>query len=120
MALLTLKFVTDVRNGDYEIVEFHGELDQSTIPSTEKQVADLLADFNRPYLIFDLTDLKFINSEGIGFVVTTHTTLLKKGQQLVICGLKKHVEDVMSLVGLPRLMQVFPTAQTAIDNLKKT
>ncbi len=118
MALLTLKFVTDVRDEHYEVVEFHGELDQSTLLNTEKQMGEFLEPFKRPVLIFDLGDLKFINSEGIGFLVSIHAKLRKKGQNLFLCGFKKNVADVLGVIGLPSLIPVFPSVTAAIEHMK--
>ena len=83
MALLTLKFVTDIRDMDYEVIEFHGELDQSNLTLTETQVADLLKSFSRKFLVFDLADLSFINSEGVGFIVSISTKLARKNQKIL-------------------------------------
>lgn len=119
MALLTLKFVTDVRNDDYGVVEFHGELDQSTLENTEKRVGEILETFKSPNLIFDFTGLKFINSEGIGFIVSTQTKLLKRNQKLIICGLRRNVEDVLNLIGLPKLISIFPSVEETIKDLRE-
>lgn len=119
MALLTLKFVTNVRDDQYEVVEFHGELDQSTLSSTEKQMGEFLEPFKRSVLIFDLSDLKFINSEGIGFLVAIHAKLRKKGQDLFLCGFKKNVADVMNVIGLPSLIPVFQSVPAAIERMKQ-
>lgn len=119
MALLTLKFVTDVRDEHYEVVEFQGELDQSTLGNTEKQVGEFLENFKRPALLFDLNNLHFINSEGIGFLVAIHTKLRKKGQDLFLCGLKKNVADVMNIIGLPGLIPTFPNVGAALEHFKQ-
>lgn len=120
MALLTLKFVTDVRDLDYEVVEFHGELDQSTLQTAEKQIVDLMVNFERSTLVFDMADLAFINSEGIGFVVNIHAKLAKKQQKLVLCGLKGNVADVFDVVGMSKLIPVYKTISEAIEQIKKS
>lgn len=119
MALLTLKFVTDVRDSDYEVVEFHGELDQSNLGDTERQIADLLGHFDREYLILDLAYLRFLNSEGIGFIVATHMKLTKKKQKLLICNAKQNVMDIFQLIGLPKLIPVLPNMAETISFIKK-
>lgn len=120
MGLLTLKLVTDVRDLDYEVVEFHGELDKSTIPTTEQQMYDLIGSFQRHFLVLDLGDLTFINSEGIGFIVSIHMKLVKKNQVLLMAGMKPNVADVLELIGLPKLIPTFATVADAIQHIKKT
>lgn len=119
MAMLTLKFVTDIRDTEYEIVEFHGELDQSTLKTAEEQIDLLLEAGKSRYFIFDLADMKFINSEGVGFIISTHVKLAKKGKQLYICAPKPNVSEVFALIGLPKLIPVFSSAAEAISFLKK-
>lgn len=118
MALLTLKFVTDVRDMDYEVVEFHGELDQSNLIQTEKQIGDLLKDFTRKFMVFDLSDLGFINSEGIGFMVSISTKLARKESKLLLTGVRANVADIFNLIGLPKLIPVVPTIADAIRLMK--
>lgn len=119
MALLTLKFTTDVRDDDYEVVEFHGELDQSTIGNAEKQVNELLENYKRKYLIFDFSNLKYTNSEGVGFVVSIHENLVKKTQSLIVCGMRHNVEEVFTAMGLPKLFPILKTISEAISSIKK-
>lgn len=119
MAFLTLKFVTDVRDNDYEVVEFHGELDKSTLDSAEEQLLKLLDSFDRGYLVFDFSDLDFINSEGIGVIVLAHAKLVTKGKQLLVCGMHKHVAEVIDAVGIGKLVPVFPKVADAINFMKK-
>lgn len=118
MTLLNLKFITDIKDNDYEVVEFHGELDSSTIPDAEKRIFGLLADYKRDYLVFDLADLNYINSEGIGFVITAQMKLAKKKQKLLLCGVRPNVAEVFDLIGVPKLVQVFPNISEAIKFIK--
>ena len=120
MALLTLKFVTDVRDPDYEVVEFHGELDQSNLAATEKQMRGALKTFDRPHLVCDLSDLHFVHSEGIGFFASMHAKLAKRGQHLALCGLKGNIADVFSAVGMDKLIPMFPSVSDAVHSIKKT
>lgn len=116
MALLTLKFAADVRNPSYAVVEFHGELDQSTRLAAETQMNEFLVSFKRPHLIFDLAELKYVNSEGIGFMMKTHASLVKNGQHLSLAGLQPNVADVFNVIGVPKIIPVFPNAKAAIDH----
>lgn len=120
MALLTLKFVTDVRDNHYEVVEFHGELDQSTLLDTEKQMNDFLEKFDRPCLIFDFSNLKYTNSEGIAFMVTVHAKLVKKGNKLLLTRVQSNVADILEVIGIGKLIPTFHTIEEAIAYVKKT
>lgn len=95
------------------MVEFHGELDQSTRQAAETQMNEFLVAFKRPKLVFDLSDLKYVNSEGIGFMMKIHASLAKNGQKLSLAGLQPNVADVMNVIGVPKIVPVFPDVQSA-------
>ncbi len=120
MGLLTLKIVTDMKESNYELFEFHGELDQSTIPNAEKEIEAKMAESKRRYFVFDFADLKFVNSEGIGFLVSMHMKLMKKGHDLVLCAFRKNVADVINLIGLPKLVKIFGSLAEALAYIQKT
>lgn len=120
MALLTLKFVTDVRDNHYEVIEFHGELDQSTLLDTEKQMNDFLEKFDRPRLIFDLANLRYTNSDGIAFMVAIHAKLAKRGSKLLLARVQPNVADIMGVIGLGKLIPTFKTIEEAIAFVKKS
>lgn len=119
MAHLTLKFVTDVFDHDYEVVEFHGELDQSTLPDAEQQLTALIEKYDRSFLILDLSDLGFINSEGIGFFLTTNKKLSDRNKKLIVCGVQAHVADVVKVMGLSDIIPVYQTINETINAIKK-
>lgn len=116
---MTLKFVTDVRDHEYEVIEFHGELDISTLTQTEQQMNELLEHYHRPYLVFDLRYLKFVNSEGIGFLVATHLKMLKKNQKLILFGAQSQVQEIFELLGFSKLIPVLKNFEEVIHFIKK-
>ena len=51
MPLLTLKFVTDISDLDYQVVEFTGELDAASVRDAEKKIFDMLPNFKHKFLL---------------------------------------------------------------------
>lgn len=119
MATLNIKFITDLGDLDYAVIEFQGDLDRETIHSAERQVEKILTLFKKHFLVFDFSGLNFINSDGIGFTVSSHMKLAVKGQELLLCGFKMNVADVINLVGVPKLIPVFQNMEDTIRYIKK-
>lgn len=115
MALLTLKFVTDLRKSHAVVVEFHGELDQSTIPNAERKLAEFLESVTFTACIFDLSNLGYINSEGLGLLVSMHTKLMKQKRELCLASPRHNVSDVFELIGLAKIIPVYPTLHEALQ-----
>lgn len=119
MAQLKLRFITDIKDDDYEVVEFDGELDKSTLSEAETQLIKLVDSLKRKYLIMDFRRLKYINSEGIGLLMSLHTKLIKNNKRIFMCGANQNVLSVLDLVGLSKLIPSFAHVADVIKFLKK-
>lgn len=117
--MLSLKFITDIRDNDYEVVEFCGEIDAATLPVAYEKINPLLEAFARPFLVFDWSAVRYTNSDGVGFIMTVHESLQRTGATLILVGLAPQVADVCSAVGLPTIIPLFHSLQEAIVFMKK-
>lgn len=120
MALITLKFITDINDLDYQVIEFSGELDSASLRDVEKKIFEFLPSFKHKFLLFDFTDLKFINSEGVGFVAVAQEKLKQLGKQLILFGSSRHVADVFDAVGFEKILPMFHSIREAINFIKKS
>jgi len=55
-------------------------------------------------LVFDLTDLDYIDSAGLGMLVFTYGTLNEKGGTLRLCGVASRIASVLKLTKTDELM----------------
>lgn len=117
--MLSIKFITDIRDTAYEVVEFDGEIDAATLPGAYKKINSLLESYTRPFLVFDWRAVRYTNSDGVGLLMTVYDSLTQKGGVLILIGLQPQVADVCSAVGLPTIMPLFKTLQDAIVFMKK-
>ena len=106
--------ITDGKSANIKVVHLTGELDEVTVEEVRKYVDPLLADTNVHQLIFDFTNLKFINSKGIGYLVSVHTHLTKNGRSLIMAAAAESVMDVISLVGLTNIIPYYATLEEAL------
>ena len=81
----------------------------------EWQLADLLRD-NQTKVVFDLTELKQLDSTGIGIVVMCSGKLKKAGGELRIAGAAGMVENVLRMTSVDHIVRMFPTAAAATEN----
>lgn len=109
--------ILEIKNrneGSAAVVEFHGEIDASSVELVKSQVTPIVENDVSGKFIFDCTDLKFINSAGIGQFMAFHTKLAKKDKKLLLVGLQPQVKDVFDLIGLTQLLQTFPDVKSAL------
>jgi len=87
-----------------KVVALEGEMDEPSLQDIRLNLDPVLNDMNAKALIFDLKDLAYINSKGIGYLVAVHTHLSKGQRKLILCSAQETVMDVMSLVGLTSII----------------
>ena len=92
-------------------------MDESSLETVKPQIDSVLNDTNVKYLILNLTQLSFINSKGIGYLVFIHTHLSKDQRELILAGANEEVMDVISLVGLTTIVKYFNTLEEALTGL---
>ncbi len=110
--------IADGPNPSVKVISLTGEMDETSIDALKTQLDPLLADQNLKVLLFDFRQLEFINSKGIGYLVSVHTHLSKDKREMVIAGANEAVMDVISLVGLTTIIKYFNTVEEALATLQ--
>lgn len=111
---LKIEVVDSLAGQSYSLVKFFGDFDKAGYLELKEKLNSLVHDFELEDLVFDFHGLRFINSEGIGFLMEIHSHLSKKSKKLVLIGLNSNVEDIFSTVGI---MTVIPTFEELSDYL---
>ena len=106
-------------DGDYKLVKFTGDLDKAGLEAVKDQLDKLVDSLEEKRIVFDFTDLNFINSEGIGFLMTLHIRLTKKEKDLIIVGAADHVYDVLKVIGLINVIKIFNTMTEFKESIKE-
>ncbi len=73
-----------------------------------------LRDDRKRYLL-DLSQVRFIDSSGVGAVVAILKGL-NAGEKLWICGMSPAVDRVFRLLHLDRIFQIYETREDALDD----
>ena len=69
---------------------------------------------NPAVIIFDFNQMNFINSSGIGLLVTLLVRARRSNQQLLAFGLNEHFEYVFELTRLNEVIRLFNTEEEAL------
>jgi anti-anti-sigma factor len=76
------------------------------------QLDDLLQQ-GKLRVIFDLSDLSYIDSAGVGMVVTCFHKLKQCGGTLRLAGATGTVKAILKMVNIHQVIQFFPTVEAA-------
>ncbi len=80
-------------------------------------IKDLLAE-GRNKIVLNLGDVNYIDSSGIGELVTAFTTVRKTGGELKLLHLTKKVHDLLQLTKLFTVFEVFSDENTVVHSFQ--
>jgi anti-sigma B factor antagonist len=106
--------------GSVTIVDLSGRITLGEGSSTLRQmVRDLLAK-NQRKILLNLGDINYIDSSGIGELVSGYTAVRNQGGELKLLQLTKKVHDLLQITKLYTVFEVHDSEQAAIDSFNKT
>lgn len=93
------------KKGKVAILRCSGTLDADTMAVFKKHTSDL---FNEGVvkLVLDATDLAFIDSMGLGAIISVMRRVREKDGDIKICGLNHDVEQIFEITRLNKLFDV--------------
>lgn len=97
------------------VAAFEGQVDESNLDYMKSVIDPLVADDAVTYVILDLAKLSFINSKVIGYLASLYSRLAEKGKKLVFAQATEAITDIITLVGLTKIIPSCSTLQEAVD-----
>jgi anti-sigma B factor antagonist len=88
------------------------ELDASNSGEFKRDIAPVLEANSR--LVLDLGQLRFVDSSGLGAMVSCLRQLTAKGGDLKLCGMSKQVRGLFELVRMHRIFDIYSTREEAV------
>ena len=100
--------------GDITIVDISGRIVLGEESATLRGlVGDLLSKGHKK-MLFDLGDVEYIDSSGLGFLVSAFTSVRKQGGTMKLLKLTNKVQDVMQITKLYTIFDVFDDETAAV------
>ncbi len=99
--------------GDVAVVEIPvEELDASNTGELKHDIAPVLEANTK--LVIDLSRLRFVDSSGLGAMLSCLRQLTAKGGDLKLSGMRKQVRAVFELVRMHRIFDIYDTREEAV------
>jgi anti-anti-sigma factor len=104
--------------GNVTILAFAGEFDVVDMPATIEKIDGLIAGSNR--LVFNFSELTFINSSALGYLLKTMRALRNQGGELVYSEAAKCFRNVVEVYGVVNVFKAFPDDRAALEHFGET
>ncbi len=99
--------------GDVAVVALPvAELDAGNVEEVKRAMAPVLEAHTK--VVLDLSGLRFMDSSGLGLLLSSLQKLNARGGDLKLCGLSKQVRMILEMVRLHRLLESHATREEAV------
>jgi anti-anti-sigma factor len=103
---------------DVAVVEMHGRITMgSDSQKIEWGLAQLLKGSQKK-VIFDLTDVCYVDSSGVGILTMYHAKLKKAGGALHLVGAQGMVEEALLMTGVNNIVPLYSTTRGAAKDFQ--
>jgi anti-sigma B factor antagonist len=104
--------------GDVVILEMFGKI---TIGEGSVQLRDavrVLLDAGRNKIVLNLAGVSYMDSSGIGELVSRYTTTKNTGGKLKLLSLPKKIKDLLMITKLLTVFEIYEDEQAALDSFQ--
>ncbi len=99
------------------LIQFDGELDHHSAEEVREEIDGIIESNNIINLIFDLSNMKFMDSSGIGVVIGRYKKVNKLGGKVGIINESPHVDRIFEMAGLYKIIKKFDSKEKALSNM---
>lgn len=89
------------------------ELDASNVGEFKRDIASVLQASAK--VVLDLSRLRFVDSSGLGAMLSCLRQLTGRNGDLKLCGMSKQVRTLFELVRMHRVFDIYPTKEEAVS-----
>lgn len=100
-------------HGDIDVLCLSGRLDLVSSSVLKDRVRQHLRD-RRCHLVIACDDLSFVNSSGLGALISVLKNVRLLKGHLALCGLMPYVDEVFEITGLKKVFDTYATRDEAI------
>ena len=104
---MTTRYVADVA-----IVECSGRIVLGEETASMRQYVKALLT-QSPHVVLNLAEVNYVDSSGVGTLVSLYTTARRAGGNIKLAGLGTRVKDVLQITKLGTIFEVFDAAENA-------
>ena len=102
------------QSGEVAIVTLQAEYLDAGAADEFKKTMQPVVDANRN-VVFDMSPLQFVDSAGLGAILSCMRKLSAADGDLKLCGLTKPVRAIFEISRMHRIFDIFPTRSEAVN-----
>lgn len=103
---------------DIKVISISGKI---TIGEGDVKLRQLISETTEAgskKIILDLKNVKYVDSSGIGELVSSYTTLRNRGGELALCNLNSKIYGLLQLTALVSVFGIYDSLEDAVQALR--
>jgi stage II sporulation protein AA (anti-sigma F factor antagonist) len=100
------------------VVKIIGDLDHHVVNNLKEKIEQNYKHSNAQNIIFDFSDVKFMDSSGIGLIIGRYKFLKGMGSELAIANIKDELKPIIEISGLEKIIKFYSNIDEALKDLK--
>jgi len=105
--------------GPSTVVDLSGKITLGEGSALLRKTVRGLLDEKRTHIVLNLADVDYIDSSGIGELVSAYTTVKNRGGDLKLLHLTKKVHDLLQLTKLYTVFEVYTEERAALNSFQQ-
>ncbi|MBS3904096.1 MAG: STAS domain-containing protein [Simkania sp.] len=110
-----MNLVLEEKNG-HAILRLEGRVDATSAPLLEEKIDELTHKGNTKLLI-DFTQVEYLSSAGIRFLLAATKRYKSSGGMLVISSVGDDVMEIIKMAGFEKILRIFSNEEKALKAL---
>lgn len=87
-------------------IRFCGELDQAVTEKLKVRISELVDKYEIKYLVLNFSELSFMDSSGVGFIIGRYSQIKKRNGKIIVCSMNRLIERIFMLSGLKKICYI--------------
>ena len=104
--------------GDVSILDLSGKVTIGEGSVQLREAVRKLLDSGKKKILLNLGDVSYVDSSGIGELVSSYTTTNNTGGQLKLLNLTKKIQDLLMITKLLTVFETYDSEEAAVSSFK--
>jgi anti-sigma B factor antagonist len=110
--------ISERQAGDVTVLDLGGKITMGEGSVTLRGAIRQLVEKGKKKILLNLGQVGYVDSSGIGELVSSYTTIGREGGQLKIVNLTQKIQDLLAITKLLTVFDVYDDEPTALNSFK--
>ena len=110
--------IAERESGAVTVLDLSGKITLGEDGNLLKDKLQSLLHQNKKNILFNLAQVSYVDSAGLGAIVSAYTTVTREGGSLKLVNITKKLQDLLSITKLLTVFETFDSEEEAIRSYK--